>query len=493
MNMSKLRKKHNRYRCLKTISYLLGFPLLIVMVLVGSMCLFEGDAFTDTKWYGVIIFAAIWVVMVILQIVISLITKSYNGRTLFLLIISMVILIGGSVFFDLYAEKKIDDLNEEYKQYGVSVPSYDYQAGWVNTWTSNKDGLANTFVDDVNQFCNIYNINYKSRNYGGKNGDGSDITYDKEADAYYSANGLYADGYIFGFKQAVDVLIDYNQSKYDIEHTWVEATDKAEGYYTSNGKNAVEELEKALLALDNDPEWIAYKNSSVYQAAYGNNGNAYKFMLNAERLDTLIRALSRGLSKTDIFDTIGTFIDIDKLLADNNINLTVSDLMSLTLDKAIDLINDLGIFEESVTEEMLMELLAGFSYYQDPSVKPKFSFIKDDTLRTFAYARYYAVEHGANVGSVLISEAEKDGAIGHVTMDATGYPADKFAYSLTELYELKLRNEVANPYYALMLARRYALIGAGIVAITTILFYHYKRKENEMFELISNAGRGGRR
>ena len=246
MNISKLRKKHNRYRCLKTISYLLGFPLFVLLVLIGSMALFEGDAYSDTKWYGVLVAVAVWAVSIILQIVISIITKSYNGRTLFMLIITLVFMVGGSIFFDFYATKKIDEVAAEYEKYGVEVDSYKYQTGWVITWTS-RDGLANQFVDDVNRFCEIYNIEYKSSNFGKVNGDGSNITYDKEADAYYSENGLFADGYIFGFKQAVQVLIDYNASKFAIENDWVETNaETKEGKYVANGKNADEVIALAF-------------------------------------------------------------------------------------------------------------------------------------------------------------------------------------------------------------------------------------------------------
>lgn len=498
MNMSKLRKKHNRYRSLKTLSYLLGFPLLILLVLIGSMSLFEGDAFSDTKWYGVIVCVAIWAVSVVLQIVISLITKSYNGRTLFMLIVSLVLLVGGSVFFDLYAEGKIDDINEEYAAHGVQVDSYKYQAGWVVTWTD-RDGLANKYVDDVNRFCAVYNIGYKSSNYGKVNGDGSEITYDKDADAYYSPNGMYADGYIFGFKQAVQVLIDYNQSKFDIENDWQEAVMdgdkiKQEAQFVANGKDADEELAKALAALDTDSKWLAYKNSAEYKAAYGDDGTAYKFMLNAERLDNLIRALAKGLSKTTIFDKLANLgINVDSLLS--NFGIKVDDLKNLTLDSAIELINGMGLFEEEVSEEMLLDLMQSFSYYQSPTVKPKFAFIEDETLRTYAYANYYGTVHGANVGSVLV--AKDDGKpetienIGHVTMDSSGYPADRFAYTLTELYELQARDAVANPYYALMMARRYMMLCSGIVAVMSVLFYHFKRKERDIAEVIDNAVQGG--
>lgn len=526
MNMTTLRRKHNRYRCLKTISYLLGYPLFIVLTLVGSMCLFKWDAYTDIKWYGIIACTAMWLVSVALQIIISLITKSYNARTMFMLIVSVLFVLGGSVFCDIYVAKKYEEISAKYAEYGVTLNTYKYEAGWVETWTSEKDGVATEYGEDVYKFCEIYNIEYKSKNYGDYNGNKIDdidnakakgiakkdmtdadyvlskVTYDKKEDAYYSINGLYADGFIFGYKQALDILIDYNQAKFDIEHNKVETTDKDGNVtvtYELNGKNADEELTKALKALDSDSEWLAYKNSAEYQEVYGKGGKAYTYMLNIDRLDKILGALGSGVVNSKIFDIVGGVVNIDKLLA--GVGLSKSDLKSLSVEKLLDVVNGLlegmsadeglgatlagmGIdVTKPITEDQLLDILANFSYYQYPTLKPKFSFIKDDNLRTYALANYYATVHGANVGSVLIGEN-----VGQVTMSTSGYPADRFAYSLTELYTLKARGELAQ-YYPFMLARRYGYICAGIIALMTVLFYLNKRKEDEAFSLIANGGR----
>ena len=494
MNIKKLRKKHNRYRCLKAISYLLGFPLFVVLVFIGSIPLLEGSAFTMMKYDAIIAAALIWVIAIVLQIVISIVTKSYNGRTLFMLIATLIIMVGGSVLLDMYVSGKIDDINKEYAEYGVEVDGYKYQVGWVITWTD-RDGLVDKWNDEVTKFTTVYNIGYASSNYGGKNGDGSAIKYDDKADAYYSPNGLYADGYIFGFKQAVQVMIDYHQSKFDIEYDKVEPKNEGDPVtYEANGKSASEELAKALKAVDSSSEWLAYKKSEEYLAAYGEDGTAYKFMLNPARLNKLLKSLSDGLKKSGIFDEVdgilsglsglGLDLSLDDLLS--SVGITVDDLYNITLDKALKVVNGLGVFDEPVTEDMLMELLENFSYYQSPTVRPKFDFIEDETIRRYAYAEYYATVHGANVGSILIAEGE-DGRIGAVSMNGNGYP-NSFAYSLPQLYELQAKDKVAE-YYPLMILRRYMLIFAGVVAFTMVLMYNFKRKEDETFEKIAAGGR----
>ncbi len=493
MDVNKLRKKQNRFRCLKTISYLLGYPLFIVLVLIGSMSLFGGDVFSDTKWYGVIAALVIWVVAIVAQIVISIVTKSYNGRTIGMIIISLVLLIGVSVVFDAIATKKVDEIAEEYEAHGVSVKSYKYQVGWVATWTS-RDGLAEKLNDEIGQFCTVYNIEYKSSNYGDVNGDKSEYIVDKENDANYSPNGLFADGYIFGFKQAVNVLIDYNQSKFDIEHNKIEKKD-AEGNvisttYEPNGKDADDELEKAMKALDSDPDWIAYTRSQEYLDAYGEDGSAYTFMLNEDRLNKLITSLGKSLGETSLMNALST------VLGWVGIKIEASSLKNLTLDSALALIKDVAGIELQKSD--LLNLLQNFSYYQSPNAKPKFAFLKDETLRTYAYANYHATVHGANVGSVLIAKDTVDengnvteGRIGQVTMSDSGYP-NSFAYSLTELYDLQARDKVANSLYPFMIARRYAFICSGIIAFTTVLYYIFKRREDETFEEMVEATMGGR-
>lgn len=525
--MTKLRKKHNRYRCLKTVSYLLGFPLFIVLVLIGSMCLFKWDAYSEIRWYGVIVCAAMWLVSVVLQIFISLVTKSYNARTMFMLIVSVLLVLGGSVFCDIYVAQKYDEIAEEYEQYGVELNTYKYESGWVDTWTASKSGTAELYGEDVADFCRIYNIGYKSKNYGDYNGNKIDdiaafkeaggqkadmqdsdyvlsrITYNEEDDAYYSINGLYADGYVFGYKQALEVLINYNQAKYDIEHDKIETTDEDGNVvvtYKENGKDADTELTKALKALDSNSEWIAYKNSAEYKEVYGNGGKAYTYMLNIERLDKILGALGSGVINSSIITSLEGFgLDIDSYLA--LVGLSKSDVKNLSVDKILEIVNGLleGLSADSsvvellagfgidatkpITEDELLDVLANFSYYQYPTLTPKFMFIEDETLRTFALANYYATVHGANVGSVLIGEN-----IGHVTMSTSGYSAEKYGYSLTELYTLKARGEMAR-YYPFMLAKRYGYICAGIIAIMTISYYLNKRKEDEAFALISNGGR----
>lgn len=70
--MEKNKKKYSRYRTLKTICYLLGFPLFILLVYFGSTRMIYSDSFVETKYYGLIAVVLIWLAASVLQGIFSL-------------------------------------------------------------------------------------------------------------------------------------------------------------------------------------------------------------------------------------------------------------------------------------------------------------------------------------------------------------------------------------------------------------------------------------
>ena len=488
MDMKSLRKKQNRYRGLRAVSYLLGCPLLLLVVFVASVPFMNGDAFVDVKYYGIIACAAIWLVCIVGQIIISLITKSNTGRTLFMLVLSLILTVGATVFCDLYVGKKVEEINanEDYKAYDVSIESYKYLAGWVITWTK-KESATDKFNDEMAHFTEVYNIGYKSNIYadfpkddagkdiktgGYVNPDGSPVTYDKKEDAYYSQNGLYADGYVFGVKQALKVITTYYKSKLAIEEAngyqfnsssgdYVKMKETGElvaikkdgqyikdeegvllynklrdedaiesGFYVrkANPPTADEILEAALAAQEADPhsEWNEYKKTDEYLDAYGTDGTAYKHMFSEKHLKSLVATLFSGIGNmkqlNKAITLVSTFVDVDELLADN-LGITVAEIKTMTFDGLLDVVNNRmsdelkdtvgGLLEGfgmslPLTTADVMSLLSKYFYYQAPTVKPAFMFLEDQTLVDYAWAKYEGQTHGANVGSVLIPKETID-------------------------------------------------------------------------------------
>ena len=114
MDAKKLIKQRDRNRVLQAIAYCAGFPLLIVMVFIGSIPFMGEAAFGATQYVGVIISIVAWLVVSIFQILITLITKNFSARAVMVVIVTLVVMAGGSVVFDLWAEKEVDEARISY-------------------------------------------------------------------------------------------------------------------------------------------------------------------------------------------------------------------------------------------------------------------------------------------------------------------------------------------------------------------------------------------
>lgn len=552
MDVNKMRKKHKQYSFLQTLCYLLGFPLLILLVFFGSTSMIYDDAFTKTRLYGLAAVVAIWLIVTLLQIIVCIVSKNKSTRTVWSMLFAIIFVIGGAFAFDIYAEKQIESVQEEYAAYkGVEVKDYKYQINYYETITSNKTDLTDKYSDMVNEFCTIYNVGVTSKVYNKeKNADGSAVTQDKKTKAYLSPNGMYADGYIFSMEEAVEILITINETR---------------AKFAAKDKDADVELEAALAVAKASSEWTAYKNTAEYKAAYGAEGTAYKHMLTMDKLDNILAILGKHVDKllgnaliggilqdlipSDFKSLVGlldedlnlatlctainnlelgvilglvegTIKGIDESLLDvvydallpvlnyaTDSVLTVETLKAMTISELLADINfnklnnvtkaiglDLtayeAVFTHGITPAFVEELVttlpltSNLFFYQSPTTKPIMEFIADDEMRAYAYAKYYATTHGANVGSVLLGDN-----IGAVTFSSSGHPSSTFAYDLTKLYQLKAYNSYVPKYFPLFAARRYMYVCGGLIAMMMALYYHNARKKEEVFALIAKGGR----
>lgn len=551
MDVNKLRKKHKRYSILQTLCYLLGFPLLIILVFFGSTSMIYNDAFEKTRLYGLAAVAAIWLVVTIFQLIVCIFSKNKNTRCAWAMIFTIIFVIGGAVAFDYYAESQIVKVQEEYKEYeGVTIKDYKYQINYYQTITTGKGDLTDTYVDMVEDFCKIYNVGVSSKVFNDeKNADGSKVTKDAKTGAYLSDNGMYADGYIFSMEEAIDILITINETRAE---------------FAAKGKDADVELEAALATAKASSEWNTYKATSEYKAAYGPEGTAYKHMLTVDKVDTILSILGKNLEAlldngfigglisdfvpaalSPLLDILNEDLDI-QTLCDTINNFQLGTILSLlegsiagvdpdlvdvvydallpVIDYATDATNTVeglkamtvlqllnaldfdklngvttalgfdltaysGVFENGLTPAFVenlvttLPLTSNLFFYQSPTVKPIMEFIKDEDMRVYAYAKYYATTHGANVGSVLIGSN-----IGAVTFSSSGYPASH-GYDLTKLYQLKAYNSYVPFYYPLFAARRYMYVCGGVILIMMALYYHNARKKEEVFAQIARGGK----
>ncbi len=512
MDAKKALRRQNLFRTLKTVSYLLGYPLMLLLLLQSAYALGFGTKSIATE---VVIIA--WAAVTAVQILVTIITKSYAARTISVVIVTVIALLGFSIVFDIKAEAKLNDVAESFtrdyyqlekgdkvtitakedKLYAeikyadeskesvtveTPIKSYNEHLSEFKPW-SGGSGLSGSINSLQGRLISTYNI--KGTGSGNKNTDGSrgaeapsidgkdpEIWFGETGDVY-NPNGLYADAYIFGVEQTIQILLTIYRTQEE---------------YEAKGLDADEALAAAYLEAETSPEWLAYKNSKEYKDAYGPNGTAYNYMLTEERVDELLSALGTGLLRNKyIKDAIS--------LLGGTLGISVSDLENLSLDKVVEIIDGFGVdvaslaggmgvivTDDMTTRDVLVKLIYKFSYYQVPTVLPSMYFIKDETLRTYAYAKYYAEVHGYNNACVLYTEDQENGHIGGVTMSDDGEPASS-AFTAEELCTVRAINTYSGRFFPLMLARRYAMFFAAFTALAYLLAFFFAYKQH-MYGLI---------
>lgn len=551
--MNKTRKKYNRYRTLKTICYLLGFPLLLLLVYFGSTGMIYSNAFTDTKYYGLMAVGALWVVVTILQVLFAMLSKSKNARAMFSMIITLVLVIGGAVAFDIYAEKEFTKIETANSAYGVTMKSYKHQINYYEAFTPGKGNMTNSYISDVSRFCNVYNVGVKSKCYSDDyNMDGSVPVLDKETGAYISPNGMYADGYIFSMNEAIDILITYNQTRLD---------------YEKLGKDADNELSIAMTAAKNSSAYQAYQATDVYKAAYNTtNGTAYDHMLTMDQVDEILGVLGSGLgsalsdmdiiigavvpaSLSPLLDLIDENLSIDVLVnAINTLQLSTvipllgfeEELMDVVYEALIPIMEYATLttttlqfdtvqnFKTSINAITVQGLLTQLDFGKLNSVVSNFGldltdyqsifdngltseFIENivNELSLTSNLFFYQSPTVLPVFDFITDEKLK--AYAYAKYYATVHGAtvgtvlvgdnigaisfsssgypSSFGYSLTELYQLRMDNSYIPRAYPLFAVRRYMYIMGGIMVIMIALYYHNSRKQDEAFAQLN----GGRR
>ncbi len=551
MDVNKLRKKHKRYSFLQTLCYLLGFPLLIILVFFGSTSMIYSDAFEKTRLYGLAAVAAIWLVVTIFQLIVCIFSKNKNTRCAWAMIFSIIFVIGGAVAFDYYAESQIVKVQEEYKEHtGVTIKDYKYQINYYETITTGKKDLTDTYVDMVEDFCKLYNVEVSSKVFNDtKNADGSAVTKDAKTGAYLSPNGMYADGYIFSMAEAIDILITINETRAE---------------FAAKGKDADEELEAALAAAEASSAWTTYKATAEYKAAYGPEGTAYKHMLTVDKVDTILSILGENLRSVLDNDILGDLIsgfipaalspltdilneDLDiQTLCDTINNFELGTILSLLEDSIekidedlvdvvydallpiIDYATDTTNTVEGIKAMTVLELLNALDFEKLNGVTSALGFdltaysgvfedgltpaLIESIITTLPLTSNLFFYQSPTVKPVMEFIADEDikayayakyyatthGAnagsvllgsnIGAVTFDASGYPASH-GYDLTKLYQLKAYNSYVPMYYPLFAARRYMYVCGGIILIMMALYYHNARKKEEIFAQIVKGGK----
>ncbi len=490
--MEKVRRKITILRVLQVVFYALGFPLFVHMVMLTAKPVQDSYLASGlTGYMAIIIAAAIWVVVILIQLLFKLLCrKNRLARAVWVALFATVLTLAPIVYSDFMLKGKYDELAEKYIEMGVpesDLPNYEKMLTMYGEMIEYHDG-------NIEEYVATFNLDpeaLEGKNFGG-NGDGSEVIEDTEAQAFYSPNGMFSDGYLFSLKQAIAIQRAYYSNKLAFE---------------AEGKDIDAELNAVLVALEEDTtsDWNKYKNgasessfakenfeyitsSEEYEEAYGEEGYAKKFYVTDARLDAILSVLGGNLGANDAISVILNFVGgIIELPEGLDINSLLTE--DLSVDKLIALVNGFGLGETlngligkegtEFTKDDLMGLLAGYSNYQSPSTYPIYYFIEDEALQEYAYAKYYATVHGGKVGSVLVGDS-----VGAITLDnfsgnANPYTAEKL---LTMFDSWDAQTELVNDFYPIFAVRAIALKMSAAIVFCLLVTYWFASKIDEQYD-----------
>lgn len=542
--MVKTRRKITALRVLQVLFYALGFPLFVHLVLLASSS-YRDSFFVSGfgAWKPVIYAAVLWAVVILAQLLFRAVCrKNRMARSVLVALVAAVITVGPIMYCDFILKNDYEADAAAALEKGVEIPSYE------SAITSFDEYVATT-NSEIQQFIDVFYLEtFASRNYNkGGNTDGTlsgnsdaeapynelpytiEVEYDEENDIYYSPNGMFVDGYRFGYYAAKQVLTDYYSNKLNYEPR--NKDDNIDVY-----------LGEVLAELEANPnsDWNKYKrgaaessfamedfhyiySSSEYDNAYGENGTANKYFLTRERVDEIIEVLAGALaSQSTLINNIINSLNLFDLGPEFEMIIglvkgLMADIGSLDTDKLLDILNDTVITTEGgeqtlaelvfgllgmevegeLTWEMLQELLvsSAISVYISPSTYPIYYFIEDEGLKDYAYAKYYATVHGAKLGSVLVDESPKNGVeyVGHVTMSSSGTINPYTGAELLSLFEKwDTEEEIQGKYYPFFIVRSTLIKMSAVIVFTLIAAYYFTSLIDKQYAKLTLKAEGGR-
>ncbi|MFI3229017.1 MAG: hypothetical protein R3Y23_02470 [Bacillota bacterium] len=504
MDSQKIKSKAMRWRILKVLSYVLGLPLLVYFVKEAAETYPTGSSDGVTALLGdgqllVKYIAIALVVVFVIQLILAKLVKSKKTKSVIVAILGFVVA-AAPVF---YTEVVIQSVFNDYRD--AIIEEYDTDIGSYEAAILNYESKGTSAITTLDDFLEYYYINYSGKSFG-SNTDGSEVTMveDGYSIAYYSANGMYSDGYLFGYEQAREIIETYYGTAYA---------------YADMGININDELDAALEDLyATGSAWDLYcrglssdyiSSADEWELAYGEDGSATGYYLTDERLDEILGVLGTEISENDDLVAILEKLDdsLVSLLGKLDLDLGGLDLSTLNLTELLanpdlcfaDIEPFLDAFGFSKTQ--LFDLLYQYSNYQSPTTYSIYHFIEDEDLQAYAYAKYYGIIHGGKLGSVLVStftiDFEDDGSyefnltskVGEISFDATGETAQSWETLQKTFQTIEIAEMWMSDVYPYFVARNYFYVFAGAIAIGIMVSYYSSMKEKELMDkLVAKKG-----
>ncbi|MDR2267453.1 MAG: hypothetical protein LBE09_07755 [Christensenellaceae bacterium] len=529
-NLNAIKAKLVLWRVLKIAAYAIGFPLLLYLLKKDIT-----NVGVSKNGYNVIYYGFLGVIALQIIVGIFLRRREFYVRALIVVIVASAVVLAPTLYMEFTVKSEFEKLEEEYAERGYSFARYETQVMDFSSRLSSHNSASGTF-------SNTYNLNGDTGSKKGNNFDNTPTTSDlvsniyldgfatmqhyvfgaEEAGGVYSMNGLYADAFVVGVKQARYILEVYHETR---------------AKFAADNLDADAELEKELEKLDEAGSlWKQYQNTAEYKRAYGDapvldapatdesqkikvGDNYYDpywmyaphYYLTADELtavvDTLLANLLENKRVNDLLKAL--LAAGDQLGLDAGTIGAISDALenkNLSLENILDIVNSSGLLNPkdengkpmldedgnpivvTIGINDIMEVIGTLSYYQSPTTYPKMFFIQNKELRTYAYAKYFGTKHGAVLGTVLIGDS-----VGKVTMDSSGNPPMSYDEITALFNRLDIENEYMPKYYPWLAIRRTLIKYTGFVPLGLILAYLFAFFERKQFSKLTVAGKGGYR
>lgn len=481
-------------KALRVAFYLCGFPLMLILIFKDSIPFINEQVFASSHLVGFWIAFGIWLVISIVQIVLHYVSKKKVVSLIATMIAILVLLLLPMQIFDASKSKYIDNLQNSITNENVTVENYKKQTQWFVT-LSDKESYTENLIERVRTFENTYNLGntYFPKVYRSitqmqtkavdKNGNtlsDKDIEKIEKSGGYvYNPNGLLYDGYIFGVKEALDLIDEYNKFQ--------------------QIKNIDDLLNQAVTNAESSNEWAKYSSSTTFAK---NKANADKFALGEERINLMLNVLITNFrtvkSVTTILNTLKNSSDFEAFKPIINI-LTTDTLVSLdTLcgagfsainamqqnPKFENILSKLADYEISDTsspealKKQIITLVNSIASYNHPNNKMVWQFVENTKvgktnvdLKRYAWVKYHTQQFGRCAGVVLVATDEPlvGNKIGYDT------PASK-AFDSAEIEQLKTDLSYQPDMYPVFAARRYMTIFAFVIVLSMLLSFLCSKK-----------------
>lgn len=146
-------------RVLKTIFYLLGFPLFVLFVLKDTNAFRGSAAYAETAAIPVKVAISIWALVSLVKAGIVVLSGKRKLATTVAAVLTFIVMLGGAFGIKTVAKKAYDTAVDEAIGDSV-VASWGDQVGYYNNVTASRDSIAKALSSDVNKATQLYNIGY---------------------------------------------------------------------------------------------------------------------------------------------------------------------------------------------------------------------------------------------------------------------------------------------------------------------------------------------